>query len=409
MIRWAVLGVAFAAGIAPAFAEGESRSHECAFRKGSNAEHVIEDCTSVIAHATDPRVKADAYYWRAYAYNESRKADLALADLDASIALMPDFAASRAERAFALGERREYAKAIVDLDVAIRIDPKDPRFYIERAWNRHWLADFRGAVEDRLAHVRLDPTSPLAWLLLVEEAPWTGDFAKAREALERATALQGSDTHEAIARARRRLEIVTARSNAASAKEGCAASKAMGRNGVDVAPGVFGDCLRAFLDAPNNEEKADMLTWRAPMWRVVYRDKGAVLEDLRLAAALAPARAAVRFNLGSTLVARGFAREGLRELDAAIAQKLDHLWAAYGMRAQAKIALDDFEGARSDAQKSLDLRRNEVALVVMGDILYREPARRAEGIEMWLEAYKMGRRGDDMRARLNAAGVTPPD
>ena len=65
-------------------------------------------------------------------------------------------------------------------------------------------------------------------------------------------------------------------------------------------------------------------------------------------------------------------------------------------------------GAFADAKRSFELRPNEIALIVLGD-LARDEGDNAKAKAMWLGAWRLGSHGDDVKSRLESVGVTDPD
>jgi hypothetical protein len=166
-----------------------------------------------------------------------------------------------------------------------------------------------------------------------------------------------------------------------------------------------GDCTRAFLLARSNKDKADALTIRAIAWLVGQQDSSGRITDLQVAAALDPDNGDRHTNLGGAYVQEHHSWAGRKELDRAIALKPSFM--AYAERAAARYNLHDADGAFADAKASYDMRPNDLALTVLGDLAFdHHDAKAAKAY--WLGAYHLGARDDDLVARLKQVGVEDP-
>ncbi len=135
----------------------------------------IEGCTAVIDAGRAPsQVLAQAFVNRGDAWRLRRNdIDRALADYDAAIRVVPDFAPAFANRGFVyVFARPQLDRAIGDFSEAIRIDPASANVFYFRgvAWSGKGQWD--RAIADFDQAIRLRPTFANAWR----------DRGKAREA-----------------------------------------------------------------------------------------------------------------------------------------------------------------------------------------------------------------------------------
>ena len=121
MIPAIVLAAMYLPGATASAAPGEQDDswHLCV---GSGAGTAIAACTAII-RARGGNL-ALAYYNRGIAHRLTRQFGRALADLNRSIRLQPDFAAAYVERGIVWFEKHDYARAIADDDAAIRLKPE---------------------------------------------------------------------------------------------------------------------------------------------------------------------------------------------------------------------------------------------------------------------------------------------
>lgn len=364
-------------------------------------------CDAAIASATDRRIKARLLLRRAYQHNETHDHDAALRDLDAAIAADPAFGVARHERSYTYSELREFARALADSDRDVELRPQEPDAYRERAFARHGFGDLNGAWEDRARVAALEPKSAGALAARGEAALWLGRFDDARADAAAALAMAeaaGDGNAAASAKALQKDIILwTTRSGASSAQAACLAAEKQGRF---ESKAVIGDCTAAFLAATSGHAKAEMLTTRALALIVAAQDQRAAIADQAMAVALDPGNADWHANLGGSYIQVHHSWAGKRELDIAI--RLKDSWAARAQRAAARYNLRDFDGAFADAKRSLEMRPNEVALTVLGDLAHDRGEDKLAKLD-WMAAWGLGDRDDGLRERLKGIGVADPD
>jgi tetratricopeptide (TPR) repeat protein len=379
---------------------------------GSNTTGVASaDCDAAIAAETDPQAKSVLLYRRAYIIDAARQAsryDSAIADLSEAVRLYPRNWVAWHERGYLYNEMGWPDKAESDLDAQAQFTPQEPTVYEERALARFMRGNLQGAFEDRDADVRLSPGDPGALDARARALMWLGRFDAARQDADAASALaQKSGDKNALdfaAYVQESLKRWTMAGDSALAKQTCDGAMS---EAAFVAPTFIGDCTRAFLDAKTGKERADALSQRASADELVEQRSSAGMDDFRLAIAFDPDNPERQFNLGSLLQNIGRYREGLRYLDLSLAAKPD----AYGFaaRAGAKYGLEDYDGAFADAKKSFEMKPNELALTVLGDIDYTQRKDMKSAKLYWMGTYHLGDRDDGLIARLKKVGVDNPD
>ena len=126
----------------------------------------IEGCTGVInsGRATS-RILAQAFVNRGDAYRmRGNDIDRALADYDAAIRAMPDYALAFASRGFVyLFARPQLDRAIGDFNEAIRLDPASANVFYFRGVAWHEKGDWDRAIADFDRAIRLRPTFAIAY------------------------------------------------------------------------------------------------------------------------------------------------------------------------------------------------------------------------------------------------------
>jgi tetratricopeptide (TPR) repeat protein len=369
------------------------------------------ECDAAIASETDPRAKSMMLFRRAYikdATGNFANYDSAIADLTEAIRLAPDNSAAFHERGYIEIELGEADKAAADLDMSIKLAPDEPSGYDERALARFMLGDLQGQLEDRDQALKLAPGDFVRLVVRARSLMWLGRFDDASLDIQKAEdiAKESGDAErlKSIDELDKDFKRWTTKSdNADEGRRACIDA----RQESDFLKGTFiGDCTRAFLTAATNGEKAEALTNRASGLELWKQSRAAALDDARIAAAIDPANPDWQFNLGSWLVAVGRDREALPHLELAIAKKPTSF--AYATRAEANYDLGDARAAFADAKKSVEIEPNELALTVLGDLVYEKLKDQKAAAEYWLDAYSLGDRDDGLKARLAKVGVSWP-
>ena len=131
---------------------------------------------------------ADAYAWRARAYNGKTNYDQALADANRAIQLDPQLAIAYYARGTAYYSKNDYDHAITDITLAIRIDPNFAYTYNNRGNAYYSKKDYDRAIADYTQTIRLNPNYALAYQnrgnayqAKGDTARANADYAKAKE------------------------------------------------------------------------------------------------------------------------------------------------------------------------------------------------------------------------------------
>jgi tetratricopeptide (TPR) repeat protein len=357
-------------------------------------------CDAAIAKETDPKLKSVMLFRRAYmedAAGDFKTYPKALADLDGAIGLWPENTSALHERGYLYNEFGRWKDAEADISAQIALLPSDPNGYQERALARFNLGNLRGMFEDRDEQVLLSPNSA-SYLARADADVWLGNFDAARNDLAKAVQLARPDEARKVSDAadKARAELALWVQTSANAAAACNAAD---RTGDFAHETLIGDCTRAFLDAPTNGAKAAALTTRATAWLVLKANKEASAGDSIVAAGMDPTAG----NLSNLATAAVWV------FDRSIA--LEPSFANFAGRATARFNIGDYSGAFADAKKSFELRPNDIALTVLGDLAYQQSNSYEKAKSYWIAAYRLGDRDDGLIARLKEAGVPipPPD
>lgn len=384
---------------------GQDHAGPCSNAESASAGTAdAKACDSAIAEASTPKAQANLITERAYLRNENKDSLGALTDLDRALAIDPDNAFSLTERAYTRNELADYRGALDDIDHKVRLGIDTVDVYKERAFSRAFIGDFAGAVADRDHVLKLIPDNSEAWSARAIDLMWMGRLDDARSDIDHATTLANAQADSAtlknLADLRRQITLMTSDAEASPDKV-CRAAQKSGEFGRK---GLIATCTAAYIAAPTNAAKAEFLTTRAVAWMFSDHDVQ-MTSDRQRAVALDPGNADWHANLGFSYTQNRHSWAGEREFDKALA--INESWAAYGGRAMARYNLKKVDGAFADARKSLEIKPNEIALTVLGDLSFdRDDAKGAR--LYWLSAYRMGDNGEDMLERLKKIGITDP-
>jgi tetratricopeptide (TPR) repeat protein len=127
---------------------------------------------------------------------------------------------------------------------------------------------------------------------------------------------------------------------------------------------------------------------------------------MRMATALEPTEAGWWSNLGYLYLNARHSWAAEREFDRSLAVKLTPQ--ALAGRAQARLNQQELDGAAEDARASFEMKPNEIALTVLGDIAVQRDDDQATARSFWLDAYALGSRDNGLMERLKTVGVTDP-
>jgi tetratricopeptide (TPR) repeat protein len=363
-------------------------------------------CDKAIADAGNASERAKLLVRRAYLRNEDKNAIGALTDLDKAVAADPSNRRARSERAYTRNELGDYRGALDDLDAQAKLGVDTVELYRERAFSRAKLGDFTGAVADRDRVMTLTPDDAAALLARASTLPWLGRFSDALVDLGKAQTIA-----EVAGDADLKNDVSLARAKIARLSQGarpdpgkaCLAAQ----DSADFAqPGLIATCTAAFLAAPSNATKAEMLTVRSTAWLSAQDEEAATL-DRQVAVALDPDNANWHANLGFSYINVAHSWAGEREFDRSLAIN-GKSWAALAGRALARRNLGKTSEAFADAKRSFEIQPNEIALTVLGDLAH-DRKDEASAKLYWMGAYRLGAHGDDMIARLKSIGVTDPE
>jgi tetratricopeptide (TPR) repeat protein len=392
---WAALMVAISAPvdttacpIAPAVA------HDQAWRSA---------CDAAIAAATRPRLKAELLYRSGYAFNEHEGYLEAERALQEATRLDPVNAPAWQELSYTENALGNYAPAEQAADRAIALVPDSSQPYQERAMARHFQGNLEGALADRDHVARMTPDAGHL-LGRAEAALWLGRFDQAAADLDAAVSLAHDDEQRRqIERGRNQLRLWRTRSAATDPAAACVEPH---NNDDLLRPGLIGDCTAAFLAEARPARRAQMLTIRSLAWLSAAQDRDAATTDNAIAAALDPGNPDMHTNVGFAYLQAHHSWAASREFNRAL--EIREGWMALAGRASAKYNLHDPQGAFADARRSVEIRPNELALTVLGD-LANDRGDAARTRFFWMTAYHMGDRDEGLMERLRSIGVDHPE
>ncbi|MFA6117023.1 MAG: hypothetical protein WC729_23695 [Sphingomonas sp.] len=360
-------------------------------------------CDRAIA-ASSGAAKGQLLFERGYIHNEKSDSIAALADLDAAVAADPDNTKILQERAYTNNELGNYAEGLADLDKSAKLGVATAHLFNERAMSRVKLGDPAGAVADRDRVLALTPDDGAAHNARAEELLWLGRFDEARADIARArTIADAAGDKDMKAVAEKTLGRLASMTDGAEPNASTVCLAAQNDGGFN-RKGLIATCTAAYVAAPSAKAKAALLTTRAVAWLIV-EDETQATEDYQMAAALDPGNADWHANLGFAYVRGAHSWAGEREFDKSLAIK--ETWMALGGRAWARFNQRKLNESFADAKKSFEIKPNELALTVLGDLSFERNDTKSAKL-YWMAAYRMGRHGDDMLERLKKIGITDP-
>ena len=361
-------------------------------------------CDAAIAAATDPRLKAELLFRSAYAFNEHDGYFDAERALQEATRLDPTHALAWHELSYTENALGNYAPAEQAANHAIALLPDRAQTYEERAMARHFQGNLEGAYADRDRIVRMTPEDAGQALGRAWAAMWLGRFDQAAADLDTAAShASDSEQQQRIERARAALRLWRTRSGAPDPAAACVEPN---NNDDLLRPGLIGDCTAAFLAETRPARRAEFLTIRSLAWLSAAPDREASTGDNAIAAALDPGNPNPHLNLGFSYLAVHHSWAAAREFERALS--IRESWMALAGRASAKYNLHDARGAFADARRSFEIRPNELALTVLGDLSHDRGD--AAGARLyWMGAYHLGDRDDGLIERLRSIGVEHPE
>jgi len=355
-------------------------------------------CAAAIDGERDPATKSVLLFRRAYvldATNDVSKFQTALDDLNAAIKLDPENYNALHERAYLYNAYGRWAEARADLDTQLALTPGDSAGWQERALSRTKLGDLQGAYDDHDAAIRAGDTSWDAYLARAIAALWIGKFDVARSDIARA---EGGDKQKADALT---AELSLWQAHGDKPAEVCSAAEKSGAYQKE----TIGDCTAMFLAANTDKDRAAALTIRAIAWMIAAQNENYWARDLEVAAALDPSPHALS-NLGYAYVEMRHSAAAIPLFERSIATEPGFY--NYAGLASAKLNAGDLDGAEAAARSSNAMHKNDVAMLVLGDVAYARTKKYDEAKAFWIAAYNLGDHGDDLAARLKDAGVPIP-
>ena len=361
------------------------------------------ECDKALRSAKDPKLRSALLFRSAYGYNEAGDAQAARAALEEAVKLDPANAEAWQELSYTANALDDFAEGERAADAKIALGKSDVAIFQERAYSRFNRGNLVGAYQDRDIVMKAQPRDAGALIAHAEASLWLGREDVALSDLESAglVATEQRD-RDRVALLTRRVEQWKARTPKGDYGALCrAAAKAEFKQA-----NVVGDCSAAFAAETDPAKRAEYLTLRSIGWLIAARDEQAALDDRIVAAALDPGNANMHANLGYTYGNSGSYAAAARAFDRSLA--IRESWTALAGRASVRYSLGDMPGAFADAKRSFELRPNEIALIVLGD-LARDEGDNAKAKAMWLGAWRLGSHGDDVTSRLKSVGVTDPD
>jgi tetratricopeptide (TPR) repeat protein len=382
------------------------KADRCPLSNTEDKQAWKRDCDAAIQAESDPTKKAELYFRRAYVANERQGYQQAVADLNSACALVPHQVKYLHERAYTLNSLGRYRDALADLNEEVRLQPQTAGAYEERALARTRLGDWSGVLADRDQVVKLGPPSMGALVARAHARLWLGQFEETRQDLKAAASVDSgaanTEDKEYFERISGLLESWTLHSPGENPAANCQFTEK-----TDFSrPTLIGDCTLAFLAAKTPREKAEALTTRSVAWNIARHSPHDMTNDCEAAVAVDPDNEDWHANLGFAYIQERHSWGARQEFDRSI--EIHPTFLALAGRARAHYNLGETKLAFVDARKSFEIKPNEAALWVLGD-LAKDRNDDASAKLYWMGAYHLGSRDDRLLDSLKSVGVKDPE
>jgi tetratricopeptide (TPR) repeat protein len=141
------------------------KTAEAARQEGDRLRHAGQHKEAVAAYtrAIDLSPTADAYFGRAWSYDEFGEYREVIQDLDQAIQLKPDYEIAYVNRGNAYLNLSQYERAIRDYDKAIQLVPDDEDAYNNRGSAYRNLSQYERAIQDYDKAIQLKPDYAIAY------------------------------------------------------------------------------------------------------------------------------------------------------------------------------------------------------------------------------------------------------
>jgi len=387
-------------------ADEADKAERCSISNTGDKEAWKRDCDAAIQAESDPAKKAELYFRRAYVENERQGYQEAVADLNSACALVPHQVKYLHERAYTLNSLGRYRDALADLNEEVSLQPQTAGAYEERALARTRLGDWSGALADRDQVVKLSRPSMGALIARAHARLWLGQFEDARQDLKAAASVDSgaanAEDKEYLERVSGLLESWTLHSPGENPAANCQFT-----DKTDFSrPTLIGDCTLAFLAAKTPREKAEALNTRSVAWNIARHSPHDMTNDCEAAVAVDPDNEDWHANLGFAYIQERHSWGARQEFDRSI--EIHPTFIALAGRARAHYNLGETKLAFLDAKKSFEIKPNEAALWVLGD-LAKDRNDDASAKLYWMGAYHLGSRDDRLLDSLKSVGVKDPE
>lgn len=127
-------------------------------RRELSTSRALQQCTDALSEALDERDRAGTYVNRGIVHMHRGSYQLALADFDRAIEMMPDLAEGHVNRGAALLTQNDYQGALAAIERGLQLMPEDPaRAYFIRGVANEELGNIRDAYNDYRRAAELAP------------------------------------------------------------------------------------------------------------------------------------------------------------------------------------------------------------------------------------------------------------